>query len=74
MFSNVLRDAELVDVARPTLVAPLQAYLAEAAEILTVGWPARGRRRRLLAAAVRHAIDFRPGARSRATASGDQTR
>jgi AcrR family transcriptional regulator len=57
MFSNVLRDAELVDAVRPTLV-PLQAYLAEAAEILAAGWPARGRRRHVLAAAVRHALDF----------------
>src|SRR3972149_11249259 len=37
MFSNVLRDAELVDAIRPTLV-PLQGYLAEAAEILAAGW------------------------------------
>jgi len=57
MFSNVLRDAELVDALRPTLV-PLQDYLAEAAEILAAGWPTRGRRRRVLAAAVDHAIDF----------------
>ena len=45
MFSNVLRDAELVDFARDA-VAPLHAYLEEAAEILTVGRPVRGRRRR----------------------------
>jgi AcrR family transcriptional regulator len=57
MFSNVLRDAELVEALRPTLV-PLQAYLAEAAEILTAGWPTRGRRRHVLAAALRHAVDF----------------
>jgi len=57
MFSNVLRDAELIDALRPTLV-PLQAYLAEATEILTAGRPARGRRGRVLAAAVRHAVDF----------------
>ncbi len=57
MFSNVLRDAELVDALRPTLV-PLQDFLAEAAEILAAGWPARGRRRRVLAAAVRHSVDF----------------
>lgn len=57
MFSNVLRDAELVDAVRPTLL-PLEAFLAEAAEILAAGWPTRGRRRRLLAAAVRHAVDF----------------
>ena len=57
MFSNVLRDAELVDALRPTLL-PLQAFLAEAAEILAGGWPTRGRRRHLLAAALRHAVDF----------------
>jgi AcrR family transcriptional regulator len=57
MFSNVLRDVELIDALRPTLV-PLQTFLAEAAEILTAGWPARGRRRRVLAAAARHAVDF----------------
>lgn len=57
MFSNVLRDAELVEALRPTL-EPFQAYLAEATEILTAGWPTRGRRRHVLAAALRHAIDF----------------
>ena len=57
MFSNVLRDAELVDAVRPTLV-PLQAYLAEAGEILAAGWPTRSRRQRVLAAALHHAIDF----------------
>ena len=57
MFSNVLRDVELVDALGPTL-APMQGYLAEATEILAAGWPARGRRRRLLAAALGHALDF----------------
>ena len=57
MYSNVLRDAELVDAVRPTL-EPLQAYLAEAATILATGWPARGRRRHVLDAALHHAIDF----------------
>ena len=36
MLSNVLRDAELVDHARAA-TAPLQAYLDEAVEILTIG-------------------------------------
>jgi AcrR family transcriptional regulator len=58
MFSNVLRDAELVEAVPPTLV-PLQVYLAEAAEILAAGRHTRGRRRRVLDAAVHHAIDFR---------------
>jgi AcrR family transcriptional regulator len=57
MFSNVLRDAELVDSARDA-VAPLRAYLEEAAEVLTIGRPVRGRRRQLLERALRHALDF----------------
>jgi AcrR family transcriptional regulator len=57
MLSNVLRDLELVDAIQPTIV-PLQEYLAEAAEILAADWPAHGRRRRVLAAALRHATDF----------------
>jgi AcrR family transcriptional regulator len=57
MFSNVLRDAELVDSARDA-VAPLHAYLEEAAEVLTIGRQARGRRRQLLGAALRHALAF----------------
>lgn len=57
MFSNVLRDAELVDAVRPTLV-PLEGFQAEAVEILALGRPARGRRRHLLVAALRHALDF----------------
>jgi len=57
MFSNVLRDLELVDAIRPTIV-PLQDYLAEAAKILAAGWPTRGRRRRVLDAALRYATDF----------------
>jgi AcrR family transcriptional regulator len=57
MYSNVLRDAELVDLVRDA-VAPLQAYLDEAAEALTGGRPARGRRRQLLRSALRHALAF----------------
>jgi AcrR family transcriptional regulator len=57
MLSNVLRDAELVDFARAA-VAPLHAYLEEAAEILISGRRVRGRRRQLLAGAVRHALAF----------------
>jgi AcrR family transcriptional regulator len=57
MFSNVLRDAELVDAARDALV-PWQEFLARVAGILATGWPVRGRRRRVLAVALRHAVDF----------------
>ena len=57
MLSNVLRDAELVDLARDA-VTPLHAYLDEAAEVLTAGRQARGRRRQLLRGALRHALAF----------------
>jgi AcrR family transcriptional regulator len=57
MLSNMLRDAELVDSARDA-VAPLNAYLEEAAEILLDGRRLRGRRRQLVAGAVRHALAF----------------
>jgi AcrR family transcriptional regulator len=57
MFSKILRDVELVDALPPVLV-PRWSYLAEAAETLAAGWPTRGHRRRVLGAALRHAIDF----------------
>jgi AcrR family transcriptional regulator len=57
MFSNVLRDAELVEFAHDA-VAPLSAYLEEAAEILIIGRRVRRRRRQLLGRALRHALAF----------------
>lgn len=57
MLTNVLRDTELVDFARAA-VAPLHAYLEEAAEVLTTGRQVRGRRRQLLKRALRHALAF----------------
>ena len=57
MLGNVLRDAELVDLAREA-VAPFRQYLDEAADVLAAGRPARGRARHLLAAALRHALAF----------------
>jgi AcrR family transcriptional regulator len=57
MLSNVLRDAELVGLARDA-VAPLHAYLEEAAETLTSGRQARGQKRQLLTRALRHALAF----------------
>jgi AcrR family transcriptional regulator len=57
MFSNVLRDAELVDFARDA-VAPLDAFLDEAAETLIGGRQARGRKRQRLMGVVRHALAF----------------
>ena len=57
MLGNVLRDAELVESARRA-VAPLHAYLGEAAGILAAGRPARGRRREVLIVALHHALAF----------------
>ncbi len=57
MFSAVLRDLDLVEGLGPTL-APFGEFLVEAVEILAAGWGARGRRRRLLLAALRHVLDF----------------
>ena len=57
MLSNVHRDAELVELARDA-VAPLHAYLEEAAELLTVGRRVGGPRRHLLVGALRHALAF----------------
>ena len=48
MLANALRDA----------VAPLEAFLEEAADTLIVGRRARGRRRHLLGAAMRHGVAF----------------
>jgi AcrR family transcriptional regulator len=57
MLRNALRDAELVDSARDA-VAPLHAFLDEAAEVLAAGRGLRGRRRQLLEGALRHALAF----------------
>jgi AcrR family transcriptional regulator len=57
MFTNVLRDAPLVASVGPALT-PFYAFLDEAGRVLAAGWPARGRRRRLVSAATRHAVDF----------------
>ena len=57
MFSNVLRDAEVVDFARDA-VAPLDAFLDEGADVLTAGRGVRGRRRELVTGAIRHALAF----------------
>jgi AcrR family transcriptional regulator len=58
MWANIMRDAELVPAIPPAL-APLEHQLDEMAELLASGWGARGARRALLTAALRHAIDFR---------------
>lgn len=58
MWANILRDAELVPALSPAL-APLEHQLDQMAELLASGWGARGARRALLKAAIRHAIGFR---------------
>lgn len=57
MFSNVLRDAELIEALGPVLV-PMNEYLDEAVRVLAAGWGARGRKRTRLVAALCHALDF----------------
>ena len=51
MLGNALRDAEHNDLARAA-IAPLHEYLEAAAQVLVTG------RRRLVGAAVRHALAF----------------
>lgn len=58
MWTNVLRDADLV-AALPQTLVPLERYLDDMTELLASGWGARGTRRTPLTAAIRHAIDFR---------------
>jgi AcrR family transcriptional regulator len=53
MWSNIFRDAELVD-AIPDALKPLGAYLDDARRRLGAGLP----RRRTVAAAIGHATDF----------------
>jgi hypothetical protein len=53
----VSKDAGLTSEPR-VAVTPLDAYLEEAAEILTIGRQARGRRRQRLTGALRHALAF----------------
>lgn len=57
MLGNVLRDLELVDAIRPA-IAPFESFRDDAIETLAAGWGARGRRRRVLVATLRHALDF----------------
>ena len=52
-MSRVLADARDHEV-----VAPYHAHWRAAAELLSAGWGARGRRRTLLRAAIALALDF----------------
>jgi AcrR family transcriptional regulator len=57
MWINVLRDETLVD-ALPSALEGFWAFLDEAGDVLAAGWGALGGRRRVLLAAVHHAVDF----------------
>jgi AcrR family transcriptional regulator len=58
IWSNVLRDETLVESLATTLPG-FWAYLDGAAAALAAGWNVRGKRRAMLVAAARHAVDFR---------------
>jgi AcrR family transcriptional regulator len=57
MFTNVMRDAELVEAVRPPLAA-VQDYLARVTQILSIGREVQGLRQCLIASAIGHALDF----------------
>ena len=58
MLSRVLRDAEVNPLVREAAEGRYQ-YNARVRQVLEVGWKVRGRRLRLLRAAIAHAVDFR---------------
>lgn len=57
MTANVLRDAELLPALQPIVENGLGRYLANAREVLTELFRARGRRRERIEAALRAATD-----------------
>jgi len=57
VWTRVLRDRDLVATIAPNL-QPFSDYVAPAAKVVSTGWGSRGRRKRMLDAAVRHAVDF----------------
>ena len=57
MFKRILRDRELVEAIEPVL-QPFYDYVDRCAGTLSAGWGLRGRRKRVLEAAIRHAVDF----------------
>jgi AcrR family transcriptional regulator len=57
MWARILRDRELTETVERHL-APFTDFIANAARVLSAGWGVRGSRRRVLMAAVRHAVDF----------------
>ena len=57
MLANVLRDAPSMPILRE-VGAPRATYMAAVEDGLARGWGARGRRARLLRAAIALAVDF----------------
>jgi AcrR family transcriptional regulator len=57
MMANVYRDMDLVE-ALPRSMGPFEQYMQDVELVLSMGWPARGARRRVVTVAIRHALDF----------------
>ncbi len=57
MMNNVIRDAPMKPVLRE-VAAPRIQHWERMRDILAVGWGTRGKRRKLLLAALGHALDF----------------
>lgn len=57
MWTRILRDRELVEAIEPAL-QPFYYYLGRCAGTLSAGWALRGRRKRVLEASIRHAVQF----------------
>jgi AcrR family transcriptional regulator len=57
MMTRILRDRELVEAIEPAL-QPFYDYVGRCARVLSAGWGLRGRRKRILEASIRHAVEF----------------
>jgi hypothetical protein len=57
MWTRILRDRDLVEAIEPAL-QPFYDYVGGCASTLSAGWGLRGRRKRVLEASIRHAVEF----------------
>jgi AcrR family transcriptional regulator len=57
MWTRILRDRELVEAIEPAL-QPFYDYVGRCVGTLSAGWGLRGRRKRVLEASIRHAVEF----------------
>jgi AcrR family transcriptional regulator len=57
MWTRILRDHELVEAIEPAL-QPFYHYVSRCADTLSAGWGVRARRKRVLEASIRHAVEF----------------